>query len=950
MNEQENLDLSKIDVDAYFKERQLSEVFGSSNEDSFAQTNDFNPSYDSEEMNNFSYSESYDPYGSYISNAPELESSDSPESGSNNKAVNELLNYYQQKEFALKNDLYFTEDEPDLMEQALEENDSATNLVSTKNHAPLKAKITLDSSNKLKDEIRFYLACDCYSPKEIYGDDSYFKEVSESPLVSYHDNFEFLQIKNKNLLQSAYHCEYIQSRDVAFIDYLQRHFPLANDYEQQVFNLVLLSLFSHMEEGDICINLSSLQDIYDTIEQWDIKLEELNKRDEECQDLRELLLLSKYYTPDSKETLFKILHRAIAVGGKEESNSPLVFDLNRLYLRRYYNYEVEVANYITQIANIDLSSDKLEQLRKLIGLLFVQDEVDGDLNWQKVAASMASTSKFTVISGGPGTGKTTTVLRIILMLICLDVNKSHILLCAPTGKAAARMSESILMQLKDEQTKITIEKLSQNFGISAEKIKSLIPTEAVTVHSLIKTVPNKATPIYNKDNRLICDVVVVDEVSMLDLALFAKLINAMPDNCKLILLGDKDQLSSVEAGSVLSDLCYKLNLSTDNRISQQSLENIEAISGYSAKRLLSGKIANHVALLQFSYRSKDVPQIGKLAKLVNEPLSSLEEQQQAELQAQVTENIDSYLTKKQLQRVAEDLESMSGDSNKADDKVALKTQQVMDEFAQDQKQAISLNLFEDFMLSRRKSAQSYLANSEDLAEKYCINFAKSCVERGRKDNYAPFLEYLAAKKFTLSTDPKELEHVFKLMDLFRVLCSNHNGEFGDQKINELIEQEVCRTYLKRLIPAKQESFFPGKIVLITANDKDQGFVNGYVGFCAYIDDGQEVKDRSLKVIIPKGIEEVDGQSIMTFNIKSTMMLNNYDSGFAMSIHKSQGSEYDKVSILLSKNANRVLNKELLYTGITRAKKQVEVLGTKASLSCALANSVQRRSGLVERLN
>ena len=950
MNEQENLDLSKIDVDAYFKDRQLSEVFGSSNEDSFAQTNDFNPSYDSEEMNNFSYSESYDPYGSYISNAPELESSDSPESGSNNKAVNELLNYYQQKEFALKNDLYFTEDEPDLMEQALEENDSATNLVSTKNHDPLKAKITLDSSNETKDDIRFYLACDCYSPKEIYGDDSYFKAVSESPLVSYHDNFEFLQIKNKNLLQSAYHCDYVQSRDVAFIDYLQRHFPLANNYEQQVFNLVLLSLFSHMEEGDICINLSSLQDIYDTIEQWDIKLEELNKRDEECQDLKELLLLAKYYTPDSKETLFKILHRAIAVGGKEESNSPLVFDLNRLYLRRYYNYEVEVANYITQIANIDLSSDKLEQLRKLIGLLFVQDEVDGDLNWQKVAASMASTSKFTVISGGPGTGKTTTVLRIILMLICLDVNKAHILLCAPTGKAAARMSESILKQLKDEQTKITIEKLSQNFGISAEKIKSLIPTEAVTVHSLIKTVPNKATPIYNKDHRLTCDVVVVDEVSMLDLALFAKLINAMPDNCKLILLGDKDQLSSVEAGSVLSDLCYKLNLSTDNRISPRSLENIEAISGYSAKRLLSGKIANNVALLQFSYRSKDVPQIGKLAKLVNEPLSSLEEQQQAELQAQVTENIDSYLTKKQLQRVAEDLESMSGESNKADDKVALKTQQVMDEFAQDQKQAISLNLFEDFMLSRRKSAQSYLANSEDLAEKYCINFAKSCVERGRKDNYAPFLEYLAAKKFTLSTDPKELEHVFKLMDLFRVLCSNHNGEFGDQKINELIEQEVRRTYLKRLIPAKQESFFPGKIVLITANDKDQGFVNGYVGFCAYIDDGQEVKDRSLKVIIPKGIEEVDGQSIMTFNIKSTMMLNNYDSGFAMSIHKSQGSEYDKVSILLSKNANRVLNKELLYTGITRAKKQVEVLGTKASLSCALANSVQRRSGLVERLN
>lgn len=898
----------------------------------YAQVDDFAASYSSYDR------ATYNSYESYISN----DINSDHNNANDNKAVKELINYYQQKEFALKNDLYNHASDFELDEVLVNKEKS-----SFKSSPVLQSKIKLDSSNQQKDDIRFNLANDLYSPKEIYGDDSYFEAVSKSPLISYHDDYYFNSIDH-DLLKSASLCKYIQRSDVAFIDYLQRHFPLGNEYDQQVFNLLLLSLFAHMEEGDICINISSLQDVYDTIEQWDIQLEELNKREVDCQDLKELLTLAKYYVPDSSATIYKILNKAIAVGSKDESNSPLVFDLGRLYLRRYFNYELVVANYIRNITAINLDDEKFAKLRKLIGMLFVQHEVDGDINWQKVAASMASTSKFTVISGGPGTGKTTTVLRIILMLICLDINKANIHLCAPTGKAAARMSESILKQLKDETTKETMEKLSQEFNINSEQIKDLIPTEAVTVHSLIKTVPNHATPIYNSKNKLTCDVLVVDEVSMLDLALFAKLINAMPDECRLILLGDKDQLSSVEAGSVLSDLCYNLNRQDDDRISTNNLNNLENISGYNAQQLLKGKIANNVSLLQFSYRSKDVPQIGKLAKLVNEPLIASNSLNLDVSSGQSMENIESYLTKKQMQRTVDDLESISNKYSNGDDEVAHKTKQVLDEFNKDHNKAISLNLFEDFM--RLKSNSSHFSHSSSNAEKFCLNFAKRCVARGGEDNYAQFLEYLEARNFTVSSDPKELEHIFKLMDKFRVLCSNHSGEFGDQKINELIEQEVKRIYLRRFNIGNQDIFFPGKIVLLTANDKEQGFVNGYVGFCAYVNNGQEQDRHSLKIIIPKGVEEVDGQSIMTFNIKSTMMLTKYDSGFAMSIHKSQGSEYDKVSIMLSKSANRVLNKELLYTGITRAKKKVELLGSKASLSCALGNSVQRRSGLVMRIN
>ena len=274
--------------------------------------------------------------------------------------------------------------------------------------------------------------------------------------------------------------------------------------------------------------------------------------------------------------------------------------------------------------------------------------------------------------------------------------------------------------------------------------------------------------------------------------------------------------------------------------------------------------------------------------------------------------------------------------------------------------------------------------------------ARKAVEPGVKDNYAPFLEKLAANDFKVSRDPREREELFKLMDRFRLLCSNHSGALGDVALNEQIAAEVKRTYLRGRGYFGPKDFFPGQIIIITKNDPVLGLVNGYVGFCAYEEfepavmvaensnsttttttdgslavgstaaDAPTYTDSSsaaftdtslaeverakvLRVFIPVGVEEVDGESFTKVNVISTLLLTNYSTGYAMSIHKSQGSEYDKVTMVLADRVNRVLTKELVYTGITRAKKCVELVSSVGALLYAISHSVERESGLAARL-
>lgn len=861
-------------------------------------------------------------------------------------------------------------------------------------------QINQDLGPKERDTARQVLIKTCYRPEVIYGDAKYFTPCEPEPTEDFTAEQERLfsspelgpQLKERNVLTCAYFSSLVPKSSLAFCTYLQEHFPLGNFADQQRFNIVLLALFYKMGEGDICLNLSSLEQFYDIVAQWQethlsavLNIEQDDGPKGEKRSWREtqqiegnerFLLMVKRYAPHSIAGIYEVLQRSLAVGfdPSNEPNAPLLFDQKRLYLRRYFYYEQGIVDYVAQVPELELSPKQRTKLKASLTNLFPTPPEREHMDWQKVAAAMATTSNFTVISGGPGTGKTTTILRILLLLICLDPHNRNIQLCAPTGKAAARMGESIGNGLKEQRMQKNIAKLAPTYGLSADELIAFVPKSAVTVHSLIKVIPNQSTPIYNAEHKLSCDVLVVDEVSMLDLALFYKLLMALKPECKLILLGDKDQLASVEAGKVLGDICARLNEQGADRINAKTLNLVAELTGYTPKELLSGQIADHACLLQYSYRSKDVPEIGQLARLVNNNVCVAQAQ---------SAGVDQQLKEQQEQAIKQgDLSAyLKVCAELGDFKPAALVEAQEQQAQEDQEHEAQLrqnlapiyNLLEQAAHKADQNPDKPNLPALSLielkpgakADALCLERAKHAVKRDLKDNYAPFLKKLEDLEFAVA--PEDYELLFKEMDKFRILCSNHVGELGDNKLNEAIAQEVKNTYLKphaELQPWLKEKFFPGQIIIITKNDPVLGLVNGNVGFCAFVasedekksdteaelgTDAQPSKERVLRVFIPVGAEERDGKSVLKVNVISTLLLTNYDLGYAMSIHKSQGSEYDKVEIMLSERINRVLTKELVYTGITRAKKCVSMVTSTKALYYALEHSVERASGLTARL-
>ncbi len=233
-----------------------------------------------------------------------------------------------------------------------------------------------------------------------------------------------------------------------------------------------------------------------------------------------------------------------SVVGKPKEYKPLILDdKSRVYLHRYWDYQEKLARLIRKRVHEDETDIDINLLEQGLDRLFPPAQNE-EIDWQKIAAYTALTRKFCVISGGPGTGKTTTVAKILALLIeqARD-RKPRILLATPTGKAATRLQEAIIQ--------------SKNKGLSdcPDSIRESIPEEASTIHRLLGTIPDSPYFRHNAENPLSADVVVVDEASMVDMALMSKLVQAIPLQARLILLGDKDQLASVEAGAVLGDIC-----------------------------------------------------------------------------------------------------------------------------------------------------------------------------------------------------------------------------------------------------------------------------------------------------------------------------------------------------------------------------------------------------------
>ena len=518
---------------------------------------------------------------------------------------------------------------------------------------------------------------------------------------------------------------------------------------------------------------------------------------------------------------------------------PLVLDPvhGRLYLRRYWEYEQRLARQIEARAALTDETLSLPHLREGVGRLFARtgpgsDEAGG----QRRAAVMAVLRRFAIISGGPGTGKTSTVVKLLALLVeqaaAAGRKRPVLTLVAPTGKAAARLVESI-------------QRAKESLPCDAS-VKHDITEEATTIHRCLRPLPGRPGRFrHDADNPLATDLVLVDEASMVDLALMVRLLDAVPKEARLILLGDRDQLASVDAGAVLGDLC---NAEDPRGFSAGFARRVADITGdpasASAEAPEETGVWDGVAHLTRSYRYAESSGIGVLARAIN---------------AGDVASVKRILA--------------SGDHPD-----------------------VTLRPFPE------------TGPSEEL---------RSLLVNG----YRPYLT-------AASTAAK-----FEAFNRFRVLCAHRRGPHGVDDTNDLAERALGS---ERLL-ARGAATYAGRPVLVTSNDYNVRLFNGDIGLI--------LEDEPARGRLVATFSTPDGK---TRAIAPTR-LPPHETAFAMTIHKSQGSEFDEVVVLLPPGISPILSRELVYTAVTRAKSRVTIFGDADVVAHAVARRIERASGLREAI-
>jgi len=531
------------------------------------------------------------------------------------------------------------------------------------------------------------------------------------------------------------------------------------------------------------------------------------------------------------ELLFwrKILEQSTVVGKPGEFMPLILDDKSRLYLFRYWEYEKKLAEGIRKRAKQTAHGVDINLLAEGLDRLFQKNQ-DHDPDWQKVAAATSVLKKFSVISGGPGTGKTFTVVKILTLLLEQTKNKKlRIVLAAPTGKGAARLQEAI----KNTKKNLTC----------SERIKEAIPDEASTVHRLLGSIPGSPYFRYNAENQLPVDVLVVDEISMVSLSLMAKVHDAVPLDAWMILLGDKDQLASVEPGSVLGDICDTGKVHSFSQPYRDTLKKVEIF--IKSQREARPGIQDSIVHLQKSYRFEKGSGISELSEAVND-----------------------------------------GDSNRA----------------------LSLLKNERYPAINWKTLPTPKDLPLHLKDKILSGLGKYLKTQDSKNALALFEQH-------------------------RILCALREGPYGVRYLNFLVEQLLRK---EKLI-ALHQKWYSGRPLMITHNDYSLRLFNGDVGIV--LPDAENSNE--LRAFFPTS----DG-NIRKFTL---LRLPEHETVYALTIHKSQGSEFDEILVILPDTPSPVLTRELIYTAITRAKKRVEIWGKEEVFQTAISSRIERTSGLRDAL-
>ncbi len=516
-----------------------------------------------------------------------------------------------------------------------------------------------------------------------------------------------------------------------------------------------------------------------------------------------------------------------ASSSEEAEAAPLVLEHGLLYLRRYREYERRLALQLRRIAARVVPETAIERVAPLFATLFPASH-EGD--HQARAAALALRRALLLVTGGPGTGKTTTIAKLLAVRIA-QANASQqptlrIALAAPTGRAADRMADSLRRAVAQMAA----------HGIEAAWLDAL-PAQASTLHRLLGTIPDSPRFRHHADHPLPFDIVVVDEASMVDLPLMCKLVEAVADGAQLILLGDPDQLPSVEAGDVLAAILHAAG--AGDALAPDDARALHALIGDAPHDAEADGLHGHRVHLIRGYRQSEALDLAPLAEAVR-----------------------------------------GGDA---------------------------------------EAALALLRNGE-LSN---VHFHEGIDDplQARPGLLAHWRGLAAAGDPALA---------LQLANRLRLLTALREGPQGARGLNARIEAALSG----RRIGAPP-AWFPGRLLLITENSYRHGLFNGDVGICLPDEAGTPL------AWFPGG-----GDGVRAFHPAA---LPAHESAFAMTVHKAQGSEFDRVWLLLPARDNRVLSRELVYTGITRARRELHLAAAAPVLEAALGRHAGRVSGLARRL-
>ena len=563
----------------------------------------------------------------------------------------------------------------------------------------------------------------------------------------------------------------------------------------------------------------------------------------------------------------------VAAGG---GTTPLVLADGRLYLRRYWQYEQDVRAAIERrlIVSPQLRAAlPVATMRATLAALF--PPIEGErADWQKLACALAAGSAFGIITGGPGSGKTTTVLRLVALLQALAfsaadaapgqaVQPLRIRLAAPTGKAAARLTSAIARALAS---------LSLAGVAHAESVRAAIPDRVGTLHRLLGARPETRRFRHHAGNLLPVDLLVIDEASMVDLEMMAAVFAALPDTARLVLLGDRDQLASVEAGAVFGELCRRAG---DGHYLPDTCDWLAAVSGERiAPELVDAggsALDQAVVMLRHSHRFAAASGIGRLAAAVN----AGDTQRLAELWRQPPADLA--------------FRALSGDDGQAFGELVVDGGQTP---------------------ATGSGYRHYLQLMRDR----------------RPPRTAGTGDFAAWARAVLAAHGE-----------FQVLCALRLGAWGVAGLNQRIADALQAAGLIR----SAHGWYPGRPLLVTRNEYSLGLMNGDIGIVLELPGGA-AGESMLRVAFPVS---GDGEGIRWV---LPTRLQAVETAYALTVHKAQGSEFAHAALLLPDTASPILTRELLYTGITRARSRL-TLATPAGVGLlqeAVRRRVLRASGLL----